>query len=187
MEKEKEYIIDRIPRLLKAEEIECYVSETGIIRSKNKKILKKEIMRNGYERVTICNNGKHKHCLVHRLVALAFIPNPNKKPCVNHKDGNKLNNNVNNLEWCTYKENELHSIHVLNKKINYDLLKEMNKKSIKKNSKKVEKRNLKGEILSVYNSLSQASRKNKISEGNISMCCNKKRRMAGGYIWNFVY
>lgn len=62
-----------------------------------------------YCRVDLCKEGNVKSCLVHRLVAIAFIPNPNKYPCVNHKDENKENNCVENLEWCTYAYNNLYS------------------------------------------------------------------------------
>lgn len=61
----------------------------------------KSRIRRGYLSVTLCNKGKQKQFLVHRLIAEAFIPNPNNYPQVNHKDENKLNNNIENLEWCT--------------------------------------------------------------------------------------
>ena len=62
-----------------------------------------------YYSITINDKGKTRKRLVHRLVAEAFIPNLLNKPCINHKDGNKLNNNVNNLEWCTIQENTKHA------------------------------------------------------------------------------
>ena len=76
---------------------------------------KKNKRGQSYLRVTLSKHSKTKRFQVHRLVAKAFIPNPENKPCVNHIDGNPSNNNVNNLEWCTYSENELHSYKVLQK------------------------------------------------------------------------
>lgn len=61
---------------------------------------------NGYQ---VVSEG-HKDLYVHRLVCRAFIPNPENLPCVNHKDGNKLNNDVSNLEWCTPKQNSIHAV-----------------------------------------------------------------------------
>lgn len=65
--------------------------------------------RDGYKVVALYKNNKSTAKTVHRLVALAFIPNPENKPCVNHIDGNKQNNNIENLEWVTYSENTIHS------------------------------------------------------------------------------
>ena len=77
-------------------------------------ILKHNII-NGYAHVQLHKNGNVKSMRVHRLVAMAFLPNPNSKPHVNHLDGNKHNNHFTNLEWCTPSENELHKHRVLNK------------------------------------------------------------------------
>ena len=76
--------------------------------SKLKKLIKRS---NGYLKVDVCDTSKglYKQLSVHRLVATTFIPNLENKPTVNHKDGNKLNNSVDNLEWATYSEQQLHA------------------------------------------------------------------------------
>lgn len=79
-------------------------------------ILKTFQGKSGYCYLNTTIQGKKKTFLVHRMVAKTFIPNPENKPCVNHKDGNKANNRIENLEWCTYSENERHSHEVLGKK-----------------------------------------------------------------------
>lgn len=71
-----------------------------------------------YYRVTFWNGKSHKCFSIHRLVALCFIPNPNNLPWVNHIDGDTHNNDVSNLEWCTPRENEIHSIEVLKRNRN---------------------------------------------------------------------
>lgn len=76
--------------------------------TRKEKILKPYISR-GYYQVSLCIDGKYRHFQVHRLVAEAFIPNPENKPQVNHIDGNKLNNDISNLEWVTRSENQLHA------------------------------------------------------------------------------
>ena len=88
------------------------VDENGNVFSvRNNKLLKRMMFPSGYEYVHLCNGkGKTKLFRVHRLVAETFIPNPNNLPEVNHKDGDKLNNNVKNLEWCTNLENMRHSV-----------------------------------------------------------------------------
>jgi hypothetical protein len=68
------------------------------------------IDRNGYQRVILSKNNKRKHRRVHRLLAIQYLPNPENKRCVNHIDGNKKNNDLSNLEWTTYSENQKHAI-----------------------------------------------------------------------------
>lgn len=75
----------------------------------HEKILKPGISTSGYLFVNLYKDKTHLHKDIHRLVALMFIPNPENKPCVNHKNGIKTDNNVNNLEWCTYYENNNHA------------------------------------------------------------------------------
>jgi hypothetical protein len=73
-----------------------------------------------YVTVTLYKSGKHKTTLVHRLIAQHFIANPENKPCINHIDGNCFNNSIKNLEWCTWRENLMHSIDVLKRVRNTD-------------------------------------------------------------------
>lgn len=73
----------------------------------------------GYQNVVLCKNGNSYNKIIHRLVAQAFIPNPNNLPEVNHKDGNKANNHVDNLEWITHRENVSHGKLMYNKTSKY--------------------------------------------------------------------
>lgn len=131
--------------------------------------LKLLLNNNGYKIVNLCKNGITKLTLVHRLVAQAFIKNTNNYNCINHIDGNKTNNNIENLEWCTYKENIQHAYRTgLNKK-----------------SKEVNQYSLNGEYLSTYKSTYKASYATGINQSNIYMCCVGKRKTAGKYIWKF--
>lgn len=92
----------------------CYlINEKGDIKGIHfhgkERILKSHLSRRGYLRVKLQKDGEKLSTGIHRLVALTFIPNPENKPEVNHKDGNKLNNHVFNLEWVTTKENVCHA------------------------------------------------------------------------------
>lgn len=145
------------------------VSNLG--RVQNKKtlhILKGSINSNGYRGVILCKNGKIKGYLVHRLVAIAFIENPENKPCVNHLDCDVINNNSKNLEWCTQKEN-----------IDYCIKLNRNYK------RKVYQYDLKGFLLQEYSSIVEANKNTGISTAHISQNCNNQRKSAGRYIWSF--
>ena len=79
------------------------------------KMKTRENPSNGYCQIALNKNGKRKMCYVHILIASTFLENPNEYEYVNHKDGNKLNNNIENLEWCTASDNNIHSYNVLNR------------------------------------------------------------------------
>ena len=86
------------------------IYENGDVHSKRRNtakggIMKPQLANNGYFQVQLCKEGKTKKFRIHRLLGIAFIPNPENKPCIDHIDRNKLNNNLNNLRWATVIEN----------------------------------------------------------------------------------
>lgn len=135
----------------------------------------------GYDRVHLHVNGKNKLVLVHRLVAQAFIPNVDNLPEVNHKDGNKQNNDVSNLEWVTKSQNKRHSIDVL-KRVHPLYGKRLNDSLV---FREVEQYTTSGEYVNTFHSLRVAAIECGINESNISRCANGKRQTAGGYVWKF--
>lgn len=131
----------------------------------------------------LCKNGKRKNFTVHRLVANAFIPNIENKQEINHKDGNKQNNRVDNLEWVTKKENIKHSYTQL-KRIPFSPSKgKFGKES--KSSKIIKQYTLEGKFIKKWDSKIEASKELKIDAGSMSKCCNKIRKSAGGFIWKY--
>ena len=154
------------------------VSNLGRVKSLPKQkrfgeILLKQNTIKGYKRVCLSKNNVQKYYLVHRLVAHAFISNLENKEQINHKDENKKNNCVNNLEWCDRKYN-----------LNYGTAKE---RMAQKLRKKVLQYDLNGNLLKEYKSITEATIMTNIPNSNISNCCNKTEhyKTAGGYIWEF--
>lgn len=82
-------------------------------------LFKQQKHKHGYKQVGLSKNGINKKKLVHRIVAEAFLPNPNKYPQVNHKDGNRTNNVIENLEWCTNSMNQIHCVYITKTHKNY--------------------------------------------------------------------
>lgn len=82
----------------------------SILRRKEEHELRRFLKRSGYEHTQLTKDGIMRQVAVHRIVAETFIPNPDNKKCVNHKDGNKLNNRASNLEWASYQENNNHAL-----------------------------------------------------------------------------
>lgn len=130
---------------------------------------------NGYKTVSLTKDKKIYTLQVHRLIALHFIPNPKHKKTVNHIDGNKINNKLENLEWNTYSENRIHAIktglvtHLKNKR--------------PERYKKIIQLKKDGSIIKRWNSVSEAANKNNILISSISNCLSKLSKVAGGYKW----
>jgi len=140
------------------------------------------ISKTGYYICTLCKNGKERTFKVHRLIAEAFIDNPNNLPIINHKDGNKLNNSIDNLEWCDYSYN--------NKEAYKQGLKESNLKWIiecnKRKRKKVNQYDLNNNFIKQYESINEAENQTKVHHINIIKVCKGQRITAGGYKWKYA-
>lgn len=154
---------------VKGYETKYKVSSHGRVKSITyNKIMNCVSLRSGYKSVGF---GK-KHFKIHRIVAITFIENNDKtKTAVNHKDGNKLNNHVNNLEWVSIKENNKHA---------YDIgLNKLTKRA-------VHQMDLEGNIIATFESMKEAKEKTGIPDSSISNVCKNKSSYAGGYKWEFV-
>lgn len=107
--KKEDVIYYKMPVYLHGMETGYYIDTNFNVYNKKGKKQKMNIAATGYMTFAISYNGRKTRKSLHRAIAEAFIPNPDKKPVINHKDGNKLNNNLDNLEWCTFKENNDHA------------------------------------------------------------------------------
>ena len=142
------------------------VSDQGIVKSLKygkEKILKTVNDAYGYLKVNLHKDGHRKTVKIHRLVAEAFIPNPNHLDTVNHKDEVKTNNTVCNLEWMSREDNKRYSAN----------------KSVQMFDKST------GELLATFPSTKEAERVTGIYNSNISACCNGKLKSTGGYNWKY--
>ena len=150
------------------------VKFNGCIRHQKEIIMSPQKDMFGYFKVQLHKDGIMKTCKIHRLVAEAFIPNPEHYRCINHKDEVKTNNHVSNLEWCTHKYNS-----------NYGTGKN---RGSEKRKKKVAQYDLNGKFVATYNSIGDASMQTGLCSNGIGQCCskNKKYSTVGGFIWKFV-
>lgn len=158
--------------------VNCGIKNNNRVIKKGKII--KQCIRNNYLGVGLCNQKTQKSKNVHRLVAEAFIPNPNNYSCVNHKDENKLNNCVQNLEWCTNAYNNNYGTR-LNK-----ISKALTNNS--KTSKKVNQYDKNGNLIRQWESTKQIERELGINNAHIGKCCQNKPhyKTSGGYIWKYA-
>ena len=154
------------------------ISNYGRVKStKNSKIkfLKQSINNSGYYDCQLCENAIVKHHRVHRLVAEHFIDKPGDNYIVNHKDGNKLNNNVVNLEWVTYSENHQHALKNNLRKTGGDL----------SFSKPIDQYDLSNNLIKTYGSTSEASKELNIPDYTIWRCLNNIKKSHNGFIFRY--
>ena len=141
-------------------------TEGRIMKNANRKIMKPSKMRNGYMQINLfTKDGRRKKELVHRLVALTFIPNDEKLPAVNHIDRVRDNNRVSNLEWVTHKEN------------------------VAKSSapKKIRVKHLKSGVVAEFDSIREACHHLSLTHSNVSACLHSYRqRTHRGYVFEFI-
>ena len=166
---------------------EYQVDTNGRVYSKRDKPLKYSLNHNGYCIVNLLKNGQRKGFGIHTLVAKQFIENVDteKYVQVNHKDGNKQNNNVNNLEWVTCKENVRHAIEVLKKD-------NKGKNNVRSKRVKGTNKNNKNEVL-IFDSLADAgryfckeNRNFRYAQNSIHRALNGLRKSYKGYYWEYI-
>ena len=143
------------------------VSNLGRIRSRHR-ILRPTVNWDGYLRVLVVKDGRGTRVALHRLVALAFVPNPENKPQVNHKNGDRANCRAENLEWCTNAENQRHRRRAIGSK--------------GFQGKRAVVNTTTGET---FESLSSASRQTGARIASIQECCKGQRKTANGYGWQY--
>lgn len=158
--------------IIDSQETNYSVSSLGEVRNDQREKILKQATQGGYKFVTLSINNRAKRLRVHRLVAEAFISNIEKKPYVNHKDGDRSNNKVENLEWVTPAENTQHAVQT-------GLLKSSR-------SVKVVQYSLNGERIKEFESQTEAANVLGIQQAKISDVCNGRRQTTGGFQWRYA-
>lgn len=174
------------------------VSNLGNIRSVRRKfkLLRFQKSNSGYLRVALFNGEDYQIISVHRIVAQVFIPNPENKPCVNHKNGIKTDNRVENLEWCTYSENLKHAYTTLGVKgsrlgkITPDERRVRISNTLK-GKMALEKHPRAKKVLcmetgEIFDCAKLAAIKMNVNYTSLKKCCRGEHRTCGGYHWQYI-
>lgn len=168
------------------------ISDTGLVKSVDRyvnskggskrlapgRMLKFTENKDGYYNVGIHHNGEQHTKFVHQLVAEAFIPNPENKPCIDHVNGNRQDNRVENLRWCTIEENNAFEI----------ARKRKSEAAFRRTDNKVKIRqySLDGEVIKDYDSLRGIERDLGFNNSSILRCCQGKQKTAYGFKWSYL-
>ena len=155
-----------------------YISYGGMPRNKNPRILRQSPDGKGYMMAWLYDENGRVTKKVHRLVAEAFIPNPEGKPQIDHINADKKDNRVENLRWCTGKEN-------FSNPITYKKNAESKTGSLNHHSRRVKQYALDGSFIKEWECINDACRALCIGHSHISQCCNGKRSKAYGFIWRY--
>ena len=152
-------------------ETDYSVSTEGEVRKDTTNYILSQSSQQDYKFVTLFINEQQKRMRVHRMVAMTFIENPDNKPYVNHINGIRYDNNVENLEWVTQSENIQHAV----------------KTGLMQNGRKkaVIQYNLNGDRMATFESASEAARQTGGSQSKITMCCKRQRETANDYQWRY--
>lgn len=176
------YEVSSMGRIRSLDRITSYINRTQegkeytTTHTHKGKLMKQHNNHFGYKVIALCINGKYRTCMVHRLVAQVFIPNPNNLPQVNHKDENKQNNCIDNLEWCTqqyninYGSGNIRRIDTRNQNKSYHYQREVGQYT------------LDGDLIKKYPSASDTG----YCRESIRDCCNGKQKTAYGYKWGYL-
>lgn len=151
------------------------------------RIMKPKLSKTGYLTVHLRKSGYSKHKKIHRLIAIAFIEKVEGKEIINHKDGDKLNNSISNLEWCTYKENSQHAHDTGLAKTDMKQIAAARAVSIAVRTKRVKQLDMEGNEIREFISMTEARKHlNKTSSTMIDRVCTGKVESYEGFKWQYV-